>query len=97
MAGAPTRGAAAEGRRSVLALRSALDDRWDQQMTHLLREAAEVREGRDRARSSEDDLLARREATAIRDLIRSHARPRAKHYDLRAIPKGGPGPAKVMP
>lgn len=95
MAGAPTRGAAGDGRPSVPDRRSALDDRWDQQMTHLLREAAEVREGRDRSRSSEDDLLARREATAIRDLIRSHSRPRAKHYDLRPVPKGGLSPAEV--
>ncbi len=40
-------------------------------MTRLLREAAEAREQRERARMVEDVLLARREATALLDAIRT--------------------------
>lgn len=54
----------------------ALDDQRNSEMTRLLREAAEIREGRERARSAEDALLARREAAAFLDVIRSHARAR---------------------
>ena len=60
-----------------------LDEEWNQEMTRLLREAAELREGRDRERSSEDDLLARHESASLLALIRSHGRPKAKHHVLR--------------
>jgi hypothetical protein len=51
------------------------DDRWDQQLTRLLRVAAEARERRDRAHAIEDDRSARREAAAMLELIRAHDRP----------------------
>ena len=49
-------------------------------MTDILRKAADVREKRERDRSSEDDLSARREAAALLVLIRSQGRPKARHY-----------------
>ncbi len=69
----------------------ALDDRWNQQMTRLLREAAEVRDERERARSSEDELLAQREVTALPDLIRTHGAPPPRdsaHLLARLVPHG---------
>jgi hypothetical protein len=68
----------------------ALDDQRNEEMTRLLREAAEIREGRERARSIEDSLLARREATAFLDVIRDHGRPKAQHDASR--PRSGDSP-----
>lgn len=53
------------------------DERWNQQMTRLMREAADVRERRERTRASEDDRSARREAAAMLELIRTYDRPHA--------------------
>ncbi len=61
-------------------------------MTEILRKAADVREKRERERSSEDDLSARREAAALLVLIRSHGRPKARHY-LPTASRLPPGPA----
>jgi hypothetical protein len=51
------------------------DDRWARQMTRLLREAAEARDKRERARASQDESEARRESAAIMALILAHGRP----------------------
>lgn len=72
--------AAPPRRRPANELPQAVADRRNQQMTDILRKAADVREKRERDRSSEDDLSARREAAALLVLIRSHARPKARHY-----------------
>ncbi|OGO55226.1 MAG: hypothetical protein A2V85_09635 [Chloroflexi bacterium RBG_16_72_14] len=61
------------------------DERWNQQVSRVMHEAAEEREQRERARATEDDLHARREAAALMALIRARVRP-----DGRA---GGPGHA----
>lgn len=68
---APVHGGPAAGRHHQL------DHRWDQEMTRLLREAAEVREQRERARAEEDGRASRREAAALLDLVRTHDRSRA--------------------
>ena len=49
------------------------DERWNRQVSRLMHEAAEEREQRERARATEDDLLARREAAALLALIRARA------------------------
>ena len=54
------------------------DERWNRQVSRLMHEAAEEREQRERARATEDDLLARREAAALLALIRARARPDAR-------------------
>lgn len=77
--------------------RQALDDAWDVEMTRLLREAAEIREERDRARLSEDTLLARRETDALLGAIRDRGRPRVKHYILRPSAGRTAGPSQVTP
>ncbi|HYM84321.1 MAG TPA: hypothetical protein VEY67_09245 [Candidatus Dormibacteraeota bacterium] len=64
-------------RPTTLALRE-LDSAWDAEMTGLLREAAEIREARDRARLIEDTSLAQRETAALLAAIRSRGRPRAE-------------------
>ena len=56
-----------------------VDDPWNNAMTRLLREAAEVREANERARSIQDGLAARQEADALLELIRAHPRPAAQH------------------
>lgn len=68
---APLHGAPVTGRSQPLG------DRWDQEMTRLLREAAEVREQRARVRAEEDDRSSRRESAALLELVRAHGRPRA--------------------
>lgn len=68
---APVHGAPPAGRRHPL------DHRWDQEMTRLLRQAAEVREQREHARADEDDHSSRREAAALLELVRAHGRPGA--------------------
>jgi hypothetical protein len=55
------------------------NDRWNARITGLLREAAEVRADRERARAGEDTLLARSETAALLDAIRSHGQPTAGH------------------
>lgn len=67
------------------------DGAWDELITRLIREAAEVREERERARVTEDALLARREATALIEAIRDHGRPRVKHYVSRPSSRRAPG------
>ena len=62
-----------------------LDDRFARQMTRLMRDAAHVREHRERARASEDERTTRREAAAMLELIRAHDLPRAN-----APKHGGP-------
>jgi hypothetical protein len=52
-----------------------IDDRWNEQMTGVLRRAAEVRESRERARSTEDERAARRETEALLAMIQGHAQP----------------------
>ncbi len=64
-------------------------------MTRVLREAAEVREERERARSSEDELLAQRETAALVDLIQARGRPRANEHISRPAAGRSPGPADV--
>lgn len=44
-------------------------DRWNERMTQVLREAAEVRDELERARSTEDTRLARQESEVCRALI----------------------------
>jgi hypothetical protein len=51
------------------------DEQWNQQVSRLMHEAAEEREHRERARATEDDLHARREAAALMALIRARVRP----------------------
>ena len=63
-----------------------LDDRLARQLTRLMRDAAHVREHRERARASEDERTTRREAAAMLELIRAHDLPRAN-----APKHGGPG------
>ncbi len=73
---------------------STLDDRWDLQMSRLLRDAANAREQRDRTRAGEDDRTSRREAAALLQLVQahdrpkvdptSHTQPRAEHRDRRS-------------
>ena len=46
--------------------------RWNEEMTRILREAAGVRDELERARSTEDRQLARRQAEACRALISAH-------------------------
>ena len=84
-------------RRRATPGREALDGAWDVEMTRLLREAAEIREERDRARLSEDSLLARRETAALLDAIRTRGRPRVKHYILRPSARRAAGPSQVTP
>jgi hypothetical protein len=55
-----------------------IDDRWNEQMTGVLRRAAEVRESRERARSSEDERAARRETEALLAMIQGHAETGAR-------------------
>jgi hypothetical protein len=77
--------------------RQHLDSAWDVEMTRLLREAAEIREERDRARQSEDTLLARRETAALMSAIRTRGRPREKRYVLRPSAGRMRGATQVMP
>ncbi len=63
-----------------------IDHRWNEQMTGILRRAAEVREARERARSS-DDLHAReRETAALMALIQGRAASRAERAAAHAAP-----------
>jgi 16S rRNA C1402 N4-methylase RsmH len=55
----------------------AIDDRWNEQMTGVLRRAAEVRQARELARASDDERSARRETDALLALIERQATPRA--------------------
>jgi len=73
------------------------DRAWDELITRLIREAAEVREERERARMSEDALLARREAAALMEAIRAHGRPRVKHYVSRPSSRRAPGSSGAPP
>ncbi len=57
-----------------------IDDRWNEEMTRVLREAAEGREERDRTRLSEDERSTRRESAALLDLIRTQDRPTAREH-----------------
>ncbi|MEW6226270.1 MAG: hypothetical protein AB1627_16740 [Chloroflexota bacterium] len=59
------------------------DERWNRQVSRLMHEAAEERERRERARATEDDLLARREAAALLALIRARVRPDARAAEPR--------------
>lgn len=70
-----------------------LDGRWDAQMTRVLREAAEVREERQRARANEDVSSAQHEAAALLCAIRARGRPNLKHYVSRRPWRRAPGPA----
>lgn len=70
------------------------DDRWDQQMSRILRDAAEVREERERARLNADDLSARREASALMLLIASRDRPKAGHHAAHRGSRTSPEPAR---
>jgi hypothetical protein len=65
--------------------------------TGLLREAAEVRDERERARMIRDVLLARREARALLDPIRTHGRPKVKHYVTHSAARRAPPAARVTP
>jgi hypothetical protein len=56
----------------------AVADRRNQQVTDILRRAAEARDKRDRDRSTQDDLANKREAAALLAIIDSHARPEAQ-------------------
>jgi hypothetical protein len=51
------------------------DERWSQQVSRLMHEAAEEREQRERARATEDDLHTRREAAGLMALVRARVRP----------------------
>lgn len=82
-------------RRPTAVRHQAPSDQWNQQMTRVLREAAEVREERERARSSEDELLAQRETAALMDLIQGRGRPRTSEHISRPAAGGSPGPADV--
>ena len=73
----------------MIAPHQTLDDRLNVQMTRLLREAAQVREVRERARSSADGHLARREATALLHAIRTRGQPKTKH-DIPRRPRRSP-------
>ncbi len=55
-----------------------VDDRWNEQMQRVLREAADTRTVRDRARSLEDLRTARRESAALMALIDGHAANRER-------------------
>jgi hypothetical protein len=84
-------------RRPATPGREALDGAWDIEMTRLLREAAEIREERDRARLSEDTLLARSETDALLGAIRTRGRPRVKHYILRPSAGRAAGRSQATP
>ncbi len=56
--------------------RSDDEDRLNEQFHALLRDAAEKREGRARAQSSEDDAAAKRESADLLALARSQTRER---------------------
>jgi len=59
-------------------------------MTDLLREAADLRAGRDRTRAIEDDALARHESAELLGAIAAHGRPTTKHYISHPIASGRP-------
>jgi hypothetical protein len=63
-----------------------LDDPWSLEMTRLLRQAAEVREERDHARTSEDAASARNENEALHALIRTGGRSKAGVEPSRLAP-----------
>jgi hypothetical protein len=75
----------------------AVDGAWDAEMTRLLREAAEIREERERARLDQDARSARAEATALLEAIRAHGRPSVKHYVTRPSSPRVPSSAQVAP
>jgi hypothetical protein len=56
----------------------AVADRRNQQVTDILRRAAEARDKRDLDRSIEDDLSIKREAAALLAVVDSHAQPEAQ-------------------
>lgn len=82
-------------RATPLRAQQRIDDRWNQQMTSLLREAADLRAARDRTRATEDDVLARRESSALLGAIAAHGRPTTRHYISHPIAKRSAGPADV--
>jgi hypothetical protein len=82
--------------RPATSRRQHLDSAWDIEMTRLLREAAEIREERDRARQSEDTLLARGETAALMSAIRTRGQPREKRYVLRPSAGRPRGAMQVM-
>jgi hypothetical protein len=67
------------------------DERWSQQVSRLMHEAADEREERERARATEDDLHARREAAGLMALIRARVRPDGHATGRRHPPASGRG------
>lgn len=72
------------------------DEAWDVQMTRLLREAAEIREERDRTREAEDTLLSQRETAALLAAIRTRGRSREKRYIMAPSARRSRGTAQVV-
>jgi hypothetical protein len=62
------RPAQARPERSTTERVRASEDRWNERMARILREAAGVREERARARTEEDERLARKESAALLEL-----------------------------
>ncbi len=71
-----------------------IDDRWNEQMTSVLRRAAEVRESRERARSSEDQKSARRETEALLAMIQGKAAPRGSGSASNPAPRTPPSSSR---
>jgi hypothetical protein len=90
-----------DGRRPAAgssAAHSASDpDRWNQRMTQVLREAAEVRAELERARSTEDTRLARQESEACRVLIATRRSSGSQPDGSPDRPRPERGPAAPGP
>lgn len=92
----PTRKAGTPQRREGVGSPARPNDPFDVAMTALLHDAAELRESRDRDLLAEEAVRNEREMAALHGLIRTRARPTAKHYTQRAVMRRAPRPVEAI-